>query len=183
MKQDTLITSQPIKINLREETKECIIKQLDRMNVSTNEQNYKTQSMQIFRPHFCMSPRCPPDGAAVHEISPSNLSKLNKSVIYENLIDRYLLMEHDNLLMKDFSSQSPVTTSNIVRHVTTAPTTTNSSMTNSHVNNNNNNIPKDFMTHRVAPQSTQITSEKMTVTPTTLLHNSLPISSANNIVD
>ncbi|KAH8860771.1 SH2 domain-containing adapter protein F [Schistosoma japonicum] len=177
MKQDTLLTSQPINIHLREDTKECIIKQLDRMNVSSSEQNYKTQSIQTFRPHLCMSPRCPPDGAAVHEISPSNLTKLNKSVIYENLIDRYLLMEHDNLLMKDFSSQSPVTTSSIVRHVTTTPTTSNSSLTNSHVINNN--ISKDFMTNRIAPQSTQITSEIMTVTSTTL-HNSLPISSANS---
>ncbi|CAH8513089.1 unnamed protein product [Schistosoma guineensis] len=178
MKQDTLITSQPIKIQLREESKECRIKQqLDLMNASTGEQNYnKSHFLQNSRPHICMSPRCPPDGAAVHEISPSNLSKSNKSVIYENLIDRYLLMEHDNHLPKEISSQSLATTST-VNSVTTTPTfIDNSSITKNHMNNN----VKDIMTHRVSTQSTQTNSDIMTVTSASLVHDSLSSCDSNN---
>ncbi|CAH8518800.1 unnamed protein product [Schistosoma rodhaini] len=178
MKQDTLITSQPIKIQLREESKECRIKQkLDLMNASISEQNYnKSHFLQNSRPHICMSPRCPPDGAAVHEISPSNLSKSNKSVIYENLIDRYLLMEHDNHLTKEISPQSLVTTCT-VNSVTTTPTfIDNSSNANNHVNNN----AKDIMTHRVSTQSTQTNFDIMTVTSTSLLHDSLSTCDSNN---
>ncbi|CAH8518277.1 unnamed protein product [Schistosoma rodhaini] len=178
MKQDTLITSQPIKIQLRDESKECRIKQkLDLMNASISEQNYnKSHFLQNSRPHICMSPRCPPDGAAVHEISPSNLSKSNKSVIYENLIDKYLLMEHDNHLTKEISPQSLVTTCT-VNSVTTTPTfIDNSSNANNHVNNN----AKDIMTHRVSTQSTQTNFDIMTVTSTNLLQDSLSTCDSNS---
>ncbi|CAH8479369.1 unnamed protein product [Schistosoma turkestanicum] len=189
MKQDTLIPSQPINIKLHEESNGCKVKQpLDHMYTSTGEQNSnKSNFVSNSRPHICMSPRCPPDGAAIHEISPPSLSKSKKSVIYENLIDRYLLMEDEKHLMKEISSKSSITTNNIktttttttstttTTTITTTSTSTNnrSSVLNNHIhdnstNSNNNTNPKDLTTHNVSTQSTQTTFDMIALTSTNL---------------
>ncbi|VDQ03262.1 unnamed protein product [Trichobilharzia regenti] len=174
VKQGALIASQPIKINYREENKDRRAKQLDLKHLTsekiqskfptnaettnTNEHYYaKSQSTQNSQPSsLCMSPRCPPDGAAAfHEISPSNLlNKSKKSVIYENLIDRYLLVEKNEYLKKELMTQQAL--------ATTTTTVTTSITTNTVTNNNNNNtstISNHPLTTKITDRSTQKVSK------------------------
>ncbi|CAH8839572.1 unnamed protein product [Trichobilharzia szidati] len=167
VKQSPLIASQPIKINYREDNKDRRAKQLDLKHLTsekiqsklpmnaettnTNEPYYiKSQSTQNSQPSgLCMSPRCPPDGAAFHEISPSNLSKSKKSVIYENLIDRYLLVEKNEYLKKELMTQQALTTT------TTTTTTVTSNTTNTVTNNNTSTISNHPLTTKITDCSTQ----------------------------
>ncbi|CAH8500246.1 unnamed protein product, partial [Heterobilharzia americana] len=181
--------SHSIKINCQEKLKECKVKQLDlrlrnpekvqskplmnEKSVSTGEQFHdKFQSTQNNQLNLCMSPRCPPDGAAFHEISPSTVSKSKKPVIYENLIDRYLLVGHENYLTKEFSNQPLVTPT--VTSVNTSTVTNATGATNYYLNSNVKNCSTEKVPQlqEIQTLGLQTSSETMTVTPHNLSQDS-----------